>query len=1025
MKYKFGQFELDTLAYKLRKCGEELPLQPQVFDVLLYLTERAGQVVSKRELIGAIWKEQHVGDASVTWSISHARRVLGQGRTAKTPIETVHGRGYRLSARVSVEHDEPVDTFQLGERLASESAAPTLGIRASLPFVGRDELMVRLSDKLSEARTGRGKLALLVGGAGMGKTRCTEELAALARAGGVLVLAARSVEGVGAPVFWPWQQVLRELVQEREAWRSAANLLLALFPGAGIPEAASALRGQFFEDLTRLLTRVGRAEPILLIFDDLHCADVGTLELLAFAAQDLARNGVMVLATLRDESNASNLRALSHLRSRADSFAMHSFSAADVSAYVRIAADEQAAASPELCAALLEQTAGIPLFVEETVRSIMARAGSASLHELPPEALQPSDLARDVLRVSLHALEPATRSLLSAASVLGEVFELSLLAQVAAIELATILERLDPAVAQRFVVAETPNRYRFRHALFRTVLYDDLRSSERLALHRCAADALSRAIDREQRASEIATHYYKALIIGDAQVVVDAADDAARGAERLYAYEDAARFYGWALEAQALLPAVSSRARTELLLRCASAERNAGRDDDARRTLETAVALGCKGEHGDLLVRAARMLRPTYVLSTMIDGVVQTALERALRSAPEGAHPQRISALSQLACLPPIACDLEQSKRTSALALQLARDRLAELSNTSNAEEPARAALTDSLYEALRARVYSLSGPDDIDALLTLCDEMLSLADPPWEVRWEAHTARLGALIYRGDVERASVVLETMKRSAAEVKRPEQRWYCARQDAQLELMHGDFAHAAQSIHDLRCHGRRMRLGYGKVFTKVLDTALDYWRDGPHVVKVHKDLLGAIWSEHWPSTVRSYGVRLAAEAGEMDAARRNWHVLAKHRFEDIPKELSYLMTLCNCAITATLLDDRRSAETLYQLLSPYPHHNTPDLLLMQQGSVSHFLAILANTTGRDESVEQHFEAALAMNERIGLRTQLARTCYEYARWMCAREDAAERERGRQLAGRAAELSSQIGLHWLSHSASALY
>jgi len=93
VRYTFVGYELDTDAYKLSHGSQELRLQPQVFDVLRYLVEHRERVVSKDELLGALWPDAHVNEAAVTWSISHARRALGQTRGDKLPIETVHGRG--------------------------------------------------------------------------------------------------------------------------------------------------------------------------------------------------------------------------------------------------------------------------------------------------------------------------------------------------------------------------------------------------------------------------------------------------------------------------------------------------------------------------------------------------------------------------------------------------------------------------------------------------------------------------------------------------------------------------------------------------------------------------------------------------------------------------------------------------------------------------------------------------------------------------------------------------------------------
>lgn len=98
--YRFGEFELDCSAFRLMCAGEPQEIGPKVFDVLRYLVEHPIRLVSKHELLDALWPNQCVEEAAVPWAISHARRALRQRGTRKTPIETVYGRGYRFTAAV-------------------------------------------------------------------------------------------------------------------------------------------------------------------------------------------------------------------------------------------------------------------------------------------------------------------------------------------------------------------------------------------------------------------------------------------------------------------------------------------------------------------------------------------------------------------------------------------------------------------------------------------------------------------------------------------------------------------------------------------------------------------------------------------------------------------------------------------------------------------------------------------------------------------------------------------------------------
>jgi DNA-binding winged helix-turn-helix (wHTH) protein len=102
MRYRFGDLQLDTKAYTLIRDGKAQHLRPKVFDLLRYLIERRDRIVTQGELLDALWGVDHVNESVVAWTISHARRALGQKGHEKAPIETLYRRGYRWHAEVEV-----------------------------------------------------------------------------------------------------------------------------------------------------------------------------------------------------------------------------------------------------------------------------------------------------------------------------------------------------------------------------------------------------------------------------------------------------------------------------------------------------------------------------------------------------------------------------------------------------------------------------------------------------------------------------------------------------------------------------------------------------------------------------------------------------------------------------------------------------------------------------------------------------------------------------------------------------------
>ncbi len=99
--WRFGSNELDTDAYELRHDGHVAALEPQVFDVLVYLLSHRDRVVSKEELLDEIWGDRFVSESSLTSRIKDARRAVGDDGKQQSIIRTVHGRGYRFVGKLS------------------------------------------------------------------------------------------------------------------------------------------------------------------------------------------------------------------------------------------------------------------------------------------------------------------------------------------------------------------------------------------------------------------------------------------------------------------------------------------------------------------------------------------------------------------------------------------------------------------------------------------------------------------------------------------------------------------------------------------------------------------------------------------------------------------------------------------------------------------------------------------------------------------------------------------------------------
>ena len=120
----FGAYDLDPTRFWLARGGEEVSVEPQVFDVLKFLIENRERVVSRDDLIEAVWGGRIVSDATLSSRISAARSAVGDTGEAQAVIRTMPRRGFRFV--VELENSEPMEESE-SERIQLPDAAPKDG----------------------------------------------------------------------------------------------------------------------------------------------------------------------------------------------------------------------------------------------------------------------------------------------------------------------------------------------------------------------------------------------------------------------------------------------------------------------------------------------------------------------------------------------------------------------------------------------------------------------------------------------------------------------------------------------------------------------------------------------------------------------------------------------------------------------------------------------------------------------------------------------------------------------------------
>ena len=267
------------------------------------------------------------------------------------------------------------------------------GRTVGAPFVGREAELAALVAGLDDSFAGRGRLFLLVGEPGIGKSRVADELLAIARDRGAGVLVGRAWEAGGAPAYWPWVQALRGFVGESEpaALRPqlgdrAADLtqllpeLGALFPEIEAPFApeSDGARFRLFQAVSSFLIAAASDRPLVMVLDDLHAADEPSLLLLRFVTRQLAEGRLLVLCAFRNvdptlsHSLSSTLAELAREPSTSR-IELDGLGERDVAEYIHSATGTEPAA--QLVRAVHAEADGNPLFVGELVHLLEEQGG--------------------------------------------------------------------------------------------------------------------------------------------------------------------------------------------------------------------------------------------------------------------------------------------------------------------------------------------------------------------------------------------------------------------------------------------------------------------------------------------------------------------------------------------------------------------------------------------------------------------------------------------------------------------------
>lgn len=917
-------------------------------------------------------------------------------------------------------------------------ALPATGRGPDRGFIGRHRELQTLHATLQRALAGHPQIVLLTGEPGIGKTRTAQEFARLAEQHNGLVLWGRCPEEPGAPPYWPWLQLMRRYAAVHDEATlarilgSAAPHLAALDPRTAVaaPPDTDAVQARFrlFDAIAGFWQRAAALQPLLLVLDDLHQADVPSLKLLEFVLAEAGRCRLMVLGTYRDaevvgQHPLADTLAQLHRHAQVQRLLLGGFSATESAQFVAAAGLAASDLAP-LALSLHDQTEGHPLFLTELTRELLQARG-ASVRRVPRGV-------REVIDARLNRLPSTCATVLQHAAVIGRAFGFDVLSRLLeplspetcrdALAQARTASLIDEAASPR----DDPDGFQFSHALVRDALYDAMPAHLRSALHQRIARVLEalHADDLTPCLSALAHHWHAAGKAGDGVKAVEYATRAARHASAMLAHEEAARHYRLAAAALAAGPAADAQ-RCALLLGLGEAEYSAG--DSAGALITFAEAATCARRLGDasLLSRAAigygtaqwrqgsdglqavQLARQALALSEATGPALPSTLAGA--DAPREHARQRVRLLSTLCRALLFSNRPAEAEAASREAVALAR----------RLDDP----LT--LFDALSAIVPGRWFPEALALRIEAAREGFAMIRRNPELTWPVSIIawHSGDLMESGDCQGALAVAQAHFAEARSTGDPFNQAAALAGLTMIATHEGRFAEAEQfALQCLHCGQRFDRANAAGLYGVQMFTIRRHQGRLGELAPVLRQFLG---SRSLAATWRPGLALLHTELGARDEARKVFESLAANGYADIPQDAIRSASLAYLAEVCAWLGDHDRAPGLLRLLQPYAERNIVfGAHTASLGAAARLLGLLEGLLGHWDDAERHFERAIALDTRSGGRPWSARSRLDFAAHLRRRSATGDAERADRLIEAALADARELGLRGLEERAAAL-
>ncbi len=936
--------------------------------------------------------------------------------------------------------DEPVEAFRVAWEPVSISDASAMGVPqrvvslATSRFVGRVAERELLASALKEAELGDRRLVLLSGEPGIGKTTLASWFALdAAAAGGVSVLYGRCDEELFIP-YQPWVEALDYLVEHVSdeligahvgacgavlgrvvpaLWRRAASHTVSA--GSGSDESDRSL---LFAAVVDLLARASEDSVLVVLLDDLHWADAGSVQLLRHVLTANRSLRVLVIATFRDSDVGADhvladALAAMHREHGVQRVPIRGLGDDELLAFMEVTAGhDMNDDGVRLRDVLLAETDGNPFFVGEMLQHL---SETGALFRDDSGTWMTADTLRDAgLPVSIRevvgrrvlGLGAECHRVLAMGAVIGRDFDFDLLQRVVDVDADRLIDLCDTAVGARVLSELANGGYTFTHALIERALYDELSGIRRSRAHRAVAEALEEIHgDHPGRyAGQLAHHWASALTPTDAAKVIDYAHLAGDHALTSLAPEEAVRWYSQALERLDTTTETDLTLRARLLFGLGNAQRQTG-VDAFRGTLLDAAGLADRNDDIDLLVQAALANTRGFASEIgKVDAERVEILERAIERLGDGNDGDRARLLAQSGMERVFSASLEER-------LAIADDAVACARRSGNP-----AALVNTLQLVCQATI----APHTLDRRIAwsteACQLTDNLADPT--VRCRAHGTRYHAALEDADLTELRARMKVREEISDRLPDATLRWNVAVGKVTFAILAGDLEEAEHLA------GVALTLGVGQ------PDALKFYGAQLINIRLRQGRLGEMVPLIEQAAADNPGLpafqavlaMAYVEAGDDDRAHQIFDDARNLDFP-APENMNWSTLHVFWADLAIHFRDQRAAEVLGDRIAPFADHITTASVSVDS-VLGHFIGKLEHLLGRYDEADRSFRRAIAIHERLESPPLIAMTQSAWSAMLVDRDRPGDHDHARTLANQALETAERSGYGTIERDARAV-